>query len=173
MAKTATRLKTDAKVYVPQTKDDACGDIRKIGDLQRQLLRKTTEMNDAIAAITQQYQPLLDTITVQIKTLQDGVQNYCEAHRDELTNGGKTKSAQMITGEVMWRQRPPRVAIRNAENVIEMLKRLSLGRFVRTKEEVNKEAILDEPDEVRGVAGITVVTGQEDFVITPFEQAAE
>jgi phage host-nuclease inhibitor protein Gam len=172
MAKTATRLKTDAKVYVPQTKDDACGDIRKIGDLQRQLLRKTTEMNDAIAAITQQYQPLLDTINVQIKTLQDGVQNYCEAHRDELTNGGKTKSANMITGEVMWRQRPPRVAIRNQDNVIELLEKFNLERFIRRKPEVNKDAVLEEPDAVRGIAGITVITGQEDFVIKPFEQEA-
>lgn len=60
--------------------------------------------------------------------------------------------------------------MRGAEAVIEALKRLGLGKFVRTKEEINKEAILNEPDEVRGVAGLNVVTGVEDFVITPFEQ---
>ncbi|SFF05256.1 host-nuclease inhibitor Gam family protein [Nitrosomonas sp. Nm166] len=146
--------------------------FRKIGDLQRQALRTTTEMNDAIAHITQTFQPRIDAINDQLKTLQEGVQGYCEAHRIELTDGGKVKTANLITGEVQWRQRPPSVSVRGSESVIEMLKRLGLGRFIRIKEEVNKEAVLNEPDEVRGVAGLTVVTGVEDFVITPFEQEA-
>lgn len=173
MAKTAARLKTKAQTYVPQSKDDAAADIRKIGDIQRESLRTTAEMNDAIAAITHRYQPRLDALGEQIKTLQEGVQGYCEAHRDELTDGGRVKTASLITGEVQWRQRPPSVSVRGAESVIETLKRLGLGKFVRTKEEVNKEAILNEPDAVRGVAGITVVTGVEDFVITPFEQESQ
>ena len=163
-----TRLKTPAQIYVPQSRDDAASDIRKIGDLQRQLLRDTAEMNDAIAHITASYQPRLDTVGEQLKTLQEGVQGYCEAHRDELC--GKGKTANLITGEVQWRQRPPSVRISKSEVVLETLARLGLSRFIRTKEEVNKDAILDEPDAVRGVAGITVATGVEDFVITPFEQ---
>lgn len=170
MAKTATRLKTKAQVYVPQSKDEAAADVRKIGDLQRQAVRLTADMNDEIAHVTQIYQPRLDALNVQLKTLQEGVQGYCEAHRDELTNGGKVKTANLITGEVQWRQRPPSVSVRGAEAVIEMLKRLGLIRFIRSKDEINKDAILNEPDEVRGVAGLTVVTGMEDFVIMPFEQ---
>lgn len=168
--KTATRLKTKAQVYVPQSRDEAAADIRKIGDLQREALRTTTEMNDSIAHITQNFQPRLDALNDQIKTLQEGVQGYCEAHRVELTDGGKVKTANLITGEVQWRQRPPSVSVRGSDAVLDMLKRLGLTRFIRAKEEVNKEAILNEPDEVRGVAGLTVVTGVEDFVITPFEQ---
>ena len=168
--KTATRLKTKAQVYVPQSKDEAAADIRKIGDLQREALRATTEMNDAIANITQRFQPRLDALNDQIRTLQEGVQGYCEAHRIELTDGGKVKTANLITGEVQWRQRPPSVSVRGSDAVLEMLKRLGLTRFIRSKEEVNKEAILNEPDEVRGFAGLIVVTGVEDFVITPFEQ---
>lgn len=170
MAKTATRLKAPAQIYVPQTKDDAAADIRKIGDVQRELARSSAEMNDAIAAITHNFQPRLDALNEQLKTLQDGVQGYCEAHRSELTDGGRVKTANLITGEVQWRQRPPSVSVRGVEAVIETLKRLGFAKFVRTKEEVNKDAILNEPSEVRGVAGITVVTGVEDFVITPFER---
>ena len=172
MAKPATRLKTKAQAYVPQTRNDAAADIRKIGDLQRRGARQLAAMNDAIAEITHIHQPLLEALAEQIKTLQEGVQGYCEAHRDELTDGGKVKTASLITGEVQWRQRPPSVSVRGAEAVIDTLKRLGLGKFVRTKEEVNKEAILNEPDEVRGVAGLNIVTGVEDFVITPFEQEA-
>jgi phage host-nuclease inhibitor protein Gam len=130
-------------------------------------------MNDAIAEITHAHQPMLDALSEQIKTLQAGVQAYCEAHRDELTNGGRVKTANLVTGEVQWRQRPPSVAVRSVDAVIETLKRLGLNRFLRPKkDEINKEAILNEPDEVRGVAGLKIITGVEDFVITPFEQEA-
>ena len=56
---------------------------------------------------------------------------------------------------------------------MENLKSLGLERFVRVKEEPNKEAMLNEPDAVRGVAGITINSGIEDFTITPFEVSAE
>lgn len=169
---TAKKLKSKAQVYVPQTKEDAAADVKKVGDLMRLLTRKEADMNDKIAAITQDFQPDFEILKEQIEVLQTGVQSYCEAHRDELTNGGKVKSANLTTGEVSWRQNPPSVRISKSDTVIEMLKRLGLGRFVRIKEEINKDAILNEPDEVRGVAGITLITGVEQFVITPFEQEA-
>lgn len=164
------RIKAKAQINVPQTTGEAAADIRQIGDLSRNLLRTQAEMNDAIAHITATYQPTLETLNEQIEGLQKGVQAYCEANRADLTNDGKVKTANLVTGEVQWRQRPPSVSVRGAESVIEALKRLGLGKFVRTKEEINKEAILNEPDEVKGVAGISVITGVEDFVITPFEQ---
>lgn len=171
MAKPATRLKTKAQIYVPQSKDEVAEYIRNIGDTQRNMLRKQAEMNDNIANVTALYQPRLEELGAELKTLQEGVQGYCEAHRHELTNEGRVKTANLITGEVQWRQRPPSVRISKSEVVLETLARLGLSRFIRRVEEVNKAAILDEPDAVKGVAGITVVTGVEDFVITPFEQA--
>lgn len=172
MAK-ATRLKAKAQINVPQTRDDAAAYIRTIGDLQRDLQRQSADMNDKIAAITAEYQPTLDSINKRLNDLQEGVQAYCEAHRAELTDGGKVKFANLVTGEVNWRQRPPSVRITGADSVIDTLRRLALGRFIRTKDEVNKEAILNEPEAVQGVAGISIVSGVEDFVITPFEQQAE
>jgi len=163
-----TRIKAKAQVNIPQTKDEAARDIRSIGDAQRNLLRTQAEMNDAIAHITATYQPVLETIGDELKKLQEGVQFYCEANRDDLC--GKGKTANLVTGEVQWRQRPPSVRVTGAESVIETLQRLGLSAFVREKLEVNKEAILNDPDGVKGVVGITVVTGVEDFVITPFEQ---
>lgn len=167
---TAKRIKAKAQTYAPQTREDCIADIKKLGDIYRDRVREEADMNDAIAAITKRHSERLETLTDRIDTLQKGIQTWAEAHRDELTNGGKVKSANLITGEVSWRQRPPSCTVRGAESVIETLKKLGLGRFVRSKEEVNKEAILNETDAVRGIAGVTIVTGVEDFVITPFEQ---
>lgn len=164
------KIKAKAMAYSPQTRDDCASDIRKLGDLQRELLRAEAHMNDKIAKITAAAQPELDDLKARIATLQTGVQTWCEANRDTLTDGGKVKTANLVTGEVAWRQRPPSVSVRGADTVIDTLRRLGLVRFIRTRDEVNKEAILNEPDAVRGVAGLNIVTGVEDFSIVPFEQ---
>jgi phage host-nuclease inhibitor protein Gam len=173
MAK-VTRLKAQAASHpIPNTKGEAAADIRRIGDLTREHTRVVTELNDQIAALTERYQPQLDSLNNHIKALQFGVQTWCEANRDELTNGGKIKSANLLTGEIQWRQRPPSVRVTGAETVIEWLKKLGLSRFVRTKEEINKEAILNDPTAVAGVSGISISSGVEDFVILPFEVEAQ
>lgn len=164
----ATRMKTPAASSVPQSRADCALYIKNLGDIQREFERSKAEMNDAIANITKSYAPVLEAQQTRMAALQTGVQVWCEANRATLCEGtGKT--ANLVTGEVSWRQRPPSVAIRGADAVIETLQRMHLERFVRTKEEVNKEAMLNEPDAVRGIGGITLVSGVEDFIVTPFE----
>lgn len=166
------KVKSKAQVYVPQNREEVASFIKSLGDLLRKRTRKEADMNDEIAEITEKYQSEFEGLNVVIEQLQTGIQAYCEAHREELTNGNKVKSANLVTGEVMWRVKPASVRIKAADAVIETLKRLGLGRFVRTKEEINKEAILTEKEAVKGVAGITIVTGEEQFEINPFEQEA-
>lgn len=168
----ATRLKARATILVPQSKTECAAHIKLLGDLQREFERLRADMNDRIAAITKEAQPRLEGLGEQIQSLQDGVQRYCEAHREELCPKG-SKTAQLVTGEVSWRQRPPSVGIRGVDSVLEALQRLGLTRFIRTKTEPNKEAMLNEPDAVRGIAGISITTGVEDFIITPFEVQVE
>lgn len=168
MAK-VVRLKAPAQ-EAPQSKEEVAAQIKELGDLQRMLAREQADMNDAIAAVTQRHQPAMEALTRAIDDHQAGIQTWCEAHRAELTRDGKVKTANLVTGEVQWRQRPPSVTLRMADFVIEQLRNLGLSRFVRVKEEVNKEAILAEPEAVSGITGITLKTGVEDFVITPFEQ---
>lgn len=163
----ATKLKSKAQALSCETIEAAQAAIKRIGDLQREQQRVEGEANDAIASITEQAAQALNPVRDEIALLQDAVQTYCEANREKLC--GKGKSANLITGEVSWRQRPPSVSVRGADKVLALLLKKGLERFIRTKDEVNKEAVLAEPDAVAGVAGITVITGVEDFAITPFE----
>lgn len=166
------RLKT-AAAEAPQTRAEAAARIREIGDLQRMLDRERAEMNDALAAVTAHHQPALETLSHTIDALQQQVQIWCEAHRAELTRDGKVKTANLITGEVQWRQRPPSVRVRALDAVLAEIRARGLGQtYIRSKEELNKEAVLLNPDAVAGISGLTIQTGVEDFVITPFEQTA-
>lgn len=167
MAK-STKLKAQAKTFVCQNKEQTAECIKQIGDCQRMLTRIETELNDIIATETDKRKSTIDQLKQQIETLSTGVQIWCEANREVLcVNGGKT--ANLITGEVNWRQRPPKVSVRGKDKVIETLRALKLHKFIRTKEDINKDAILAEPKAVATISGINVVTGIEDFVISPFE----
>jgi phage host-nuclease inhibitor protein Gam len=170
MAAKKTRIKQQAMIAVPQSHDDCAADINAIGRLSREITVTQAAMNDEIAAITDRYTAVFTPLQDEVKSLTAGVQSYCEANRDELTLNGKTKSGQFVTGTVMWRTKPPSVAVRGVEAVIEALKQFGLHRFVRIKEELNKDAILNEPTAITGVAGLSIKKGVEDFVIEPFEQ---
>lgn len=167
----AMRVKQPAKLRFVSI-EQVQSAIKEIGDLNREHTRLTTEMNDKIGATSEQYAPQLKSLEKEVESLQKAVQEFCEANRDELTEFGKTKTANFVTGEVQWRQRPPSVAIRGAEAVMEFLQRMGFDRFIRTKQEINKEALLNEPEVAKGIAGVTIKTGVEDFVVKPFEQVA-
>ena len=170
MAKKATRIKTDTYSVRYQSRDDIEVAIKEVGDLNRELDRLAIEQNDQLAAITEKYAPLINAIKEQLTPKQDAIQAWCESHRDELTNNGKTKTGTFNTGEVQWRQRPPSVGIRGVDSVLDSLKMRGFTQFIRIKEEINKEAMLNEPDTAASVPGVTIKTGVEDFVIAPFEQ---
>lgn len=166
-----SKLKTKAQIAVPQTRDEAADSIFRIGEAQREL--KTLDLTyEAITAeFRAQHQPTIDALKERVKDLSTGVQTWCEAHRVEITDNGKVKFANLVTGEVKWRQNPPSVRVTKAEQVIEMFKRLGLSRFIRPgKDEINKDALLAEADVARGIAGISILTGVELFEIIPFEQ---
>ncbi len=166
---TPTKLKTQAQVAVPQSRDEAADAIFKIGAAQRDLKRLDLEYETITAEWRAAHQPMIDAIKTRIDDLSGGVQTWCEANRDAITESGKVKFANLTTGEINWRQRPPSVKTRATAQLFEKLKRLGFGWMVRSKEELDKEAILNKPTEAFD-AGIEISTGIEDFIITPFER---
>ncbi|ASU16891.1 MULTISPECIES: host-nuclease inhibitor Gam family protein [Actinobacillus] len=167
---TRNRMKSATQTAIYQSRDEVQSAIKEIGDKQRELLRLSTEMNDELAAISERYAPLVEEIKDQLKPMQKGVQMWCEVHRNDLTDNGKCKTGSFLTGEVQWRIKPPSVSVRNAESVIEVLENFGLHEFIRTKQEVNKEAVLANPQAVSKIEGINIRSGEEEFIIKPFEQ---
>ncbi|MBI2278173.1 MAG: host-nuclease inhibitor Gam family protein [Dechloromonas sp.] len=163
------RIKSAAvSVVVPQNREMAAQSIAMVGTLNRELARIQAAMNDEMASVKAAYEEQAEPLNLRIKALTEGVQTWAEANRDSLTQGGKVKTAALTTGEILWRLRPPSVRITGADAVLDALRRLGLKRFIREKEEVNKEAILNEPEAVAHVPGISISQG-EDFVVVPFE----
>lgn len=173
MSKTPTRLKTDACVVkIPQSQDDVVEAIAEIGRRQRERTRIEAAMNDDLAKVREAWEKQAAPHLDAIKSLTSGVHLWCEANRARLTQDGKVKFAHLASGDVKWRLTPPKVTVRVIENVLETLKQLGLTRFIRVKEEVNKEAVLAEPEAVAPIKGI-VISQKEEFIVQPFETELE
>jgi phage host-nuclease inhibitor protein Gam len=165
-----TRTKSlGSNLPVPQSKDEAQETIRIIGDLSRSLARLETEMNDEIALIKLDYEQRADPCREAIHAKREGLKIWADANRTMLTMGDKTKTVDLGTGKISWRLRPPSVRLTKVEEIIARIKTLGLQRFIRTKEEVDKEAMLREPQLARTLSGVSIGTEGEDFIVEPYE----
>jgi len=135
--------------------------------LQTLIAGHKARVDETIRALGKELEEVIAPLGDELKQLEAGVQAYCEAHRLELTGGGKVKFHEFGTGKVNWRARPPKVVVRGVEAVIAACKTLGLEQFVRVKEEVNKDAMLNEPDVAVTISGVSIQSEGEDFVIEP------
>jgi phage host-nuclease inhibitor protein Gam len=169
MAKT----KTVANHQIPTSRQDLVDKIAELGRQERIRNKIENDMNNSITKTKQRYEEEAEPVNEAIKTLTAGIQAYCEVHRDELTDGGKQKTVNLPSGTISWRKCPPSVRITKKENVIELLKKKKLIRFIRIKEEINKDKILDEQAAVTGIKGIAIVKEKEELSIEPYEVKLE
>lgn len=169
MSRTRTKLLATG-APVPQSREEAAAAIARIGELDRELVRREAAMNDSLAKIKEAVEAAAQPLRAEHAGLTTGLQTWCEANRAVLTDGHRVKSADLGTGKVSWRLRPAKVTLPKDQGpLLELLRRLKLGRFIRTKEEVNREAMLLEPAVARTVAGVRIGSEGEDFAVEPFE----
>ena len=159
-------------VIVPESVEEMAEFVRQIGDNQRVLDRIQTRMNNQIEKIKAQamkdslrYQKLIDHLFERIFI-------FAQSHRDELTEKGKKKTVSLPSGDILWRMTPPAVSLRNVKQIIELCKSHEFRRFIRKKEEVNREAMLREPEKAKKIKGVTI-SQKEEFVVKPSETTIE
>ena len=165
----STRIKAAS---VQLTRAEAEDLLLNIGSAQRQVTEIEGRMNDEIAAIKARYERQAAPHNATIEANFRDLQLWAAANRDTLCTGS-IKTVKLATGLIQWRKRPASVRITKVDAVIERLKALSLRKFIRTKEEIDKEAMLAAPEEVRGITGIKIVDDVEDFVAKPYESEIE
>ncbi|MEL8056507.1 MAG: host-nuclease inhibitor Gam family protein [Pseudomonadota bacterium] len=161
------RTKT-AAVTAPQALTEARDWMSRIGQLERNLEAITASQSDCIAKIKEEHECRADPIKETLEELKQGLQIWAEANKATLTK--KAKTYDLGTGLIKWRIRPPRVSLRKIDNVLEQAKSLGLRKFIRTKEEVNKDAMLADPDTARQIRGVSISSEGEDFVIEPVKE---
>jgi phage host-nuclease inhibitor protein Gam len=167
----AKALKTKAPATpAAQTREQAEAMVHRIGEIQRELVRRDADLGDSMARIKKAAEEASIPLKDELRGRQEAVQAWAEANRVVITRQGRTKTVELATGKVSWRQRPPSVKLRGVEAVIQyLLARPSLSRFLRVKHEIDKETLAREPEFARSIPGVTIGSAGEDFIIEPFE----
>ena len=162
------RLVKRETIEIPKSIEEATEFIGIIGKHQRELNKIQMRINNQIEKIKSE--ALAESLVHQeiIDKLFEGIFIFAQSHREELTEGGRKKTIHLPTGDILWRMTPPAVSLKNVKKVIELCKSSGLERFIRVKENINKEAMLKEPEVAKKISGVTI-SQKEEFVVKPSE----
>lgn len=153
-------------VEVPKDLVEATQFIADLAEEQRAINQIEATLNKAVERLTTQALEAAEPHQEKKSQLVEGLFVFATSQREHLTQGGKRKTIELATGTLGWRTTPPAVHISNIKKVIALLRKLDLSRFIRTKEEIDKEQMLKEPETVKGIKGVSI--GQrEEFMIKP------
>lgn len=163
-----SKLKRAAEtVRAPQSREEAELMLARLGTIQRQQALIASALEETVSGQRQTAEAEARPLSEEAAQLTRGLQLWAEANRPSLTQDGRTKTVKLATGEIAWRARPPSVKLKDQPGVIERLVQLGLARFLRTKTEINREAMLAEPSVASEVPGVTISSEGEEFVLTP------
>lgn len=163
-------------VVVPLNREGAAELVRQVGNKQRELEAIAADAEGRIAVIQQEVAEKVRPHQEKLDLLVEGLFKFFDANRDQLTENGKRKSVDLVTGTIGEHTNPHKVDLsEKVETVVANLKALGLAQFIRTKEEVAREAML-ESNESRMLAatvkGVRVVQTVE-FRVKPAETLKE
>jgi phage host-nuclease inhibitor protein Gam len=142
---------------VPQTEADAAAELARLGEAQRALGSIQAALDETVAAAKAAAEDLAAPHRAVVETATYGLEIWAVANRQTLTKGNG-KTIALATGELRWRTNPPSVALRGttAAKLIDVIRELALPRFLRTKVELDKEALLREPDVASTLPGVSI-----------------
>jgi phage host-nuclease inhibitor protein Gam len=153
----------------PVNRDEAETYLARIGEIQRMAQLNKTALAEAVARVTADIEAESAKLAEEHDRLFRGLQLWAEANRHALTDGGKTKTVRLGNGTIAWRMAPPSVQIKEQEAVLAWLIEHKPD-WLRTKLEINREAMLARPEEVANIPGVTIKSAGESFVIEPVGQ---
>lgn len=159
-------------IPVPKDKDESAEVLAKIAKEQRKIERIKSELNEEVDKLKADATSQAKEHEENILELVEGLYVFAEANRDSLTYHGRRKTVELSTGIFGWRLTPPAVKISNIKKVLASLDIQGLKRFIRIKREINREAMLQEPDLAKTIKGVTI-SQVEEFIVKPKEEEIE
>ena len=167
MSSKKTTIKREV-VSAPQNLEEAAQFIAEIGQNQRKIGQIQNRFNNEIEKLEDVALVCVSPLEKNIRRLSEGLFIFAQGRRMELTEEGKHKTVELPTGIFGWRFTPWKVSLCNAKEILKTIIAMDLVCFIRTKKEIDKQALLKE----RGIAGrIPGVSfkQQEEFFVKPAE----
>jgi phage host-nuclease inhibitor protein Gam len=168
---------TDRKKRQPRAKVAVLGSREEAILRETELSRLLVELGATDARLTAQLEKVAEKFAPELEELQKGIFAaskelflYCSTNRAELTEEGRAKTIRLAAiGTMRFYDTPPAVSLEKEveePDVIAQMKALGLESFIRIKEEIDREALLKEPEKAGSIKGVTI-DRDEKFAIQP------
>jgi phage host-nuclease inhibitor protein Gam len=158
----ARKSKSAVSIPVPSTTTEANAVLYRVGELNRSVEMIEADYAEAVAKLRRDTDAHIAPLATEREQLSLGLHIFADTNRTTLLSGD-TKTVQLSAGAFGWRFTPPKVTLgRGGEGkAIQTIKELKLKGYIRTKESLDKEALLrDRPV----VAGIKYMQKEEFFL---------
>lgn len=144
--------------------DEVDNALNRLSELRAAEAKISDEMNSKINAIQETYHKMLDPVAEEKLQLERNIELFCQSVRDEEFNESKTKKLKY--GEVSFRLSTP--SLKNLKGFTwESIKTLlskskKYAQYLRTKTEINKQAIMDAKMKEKELAEIGMTVSQTE-----------
>ncbi len=172
---TTKRIKTAAAVLLTREDVEAC--VEKIARATIARDGLMAQMDHDLTDVRARFEPQITAYGQAIDGLMRDVQTWAEDYPEQF---GKTKSIDLMHGTIGFRVGMPKLKLLSGwtwARVLDVLKAELMQIFVRTKEEVDKEGIIAQRNELSPETfkkmGVKVVQDEVFFVEPKREAVAE
>lgn len=157
------------KTVAPKTREEMEQLVGEIAAMKIEERRLKALLDDHINGLKESYLKQINACTEGVASRMPCALAWAEAHPEDF---GKLRSIEMLHGTIGWRTNTPSLKTLSGwtwDRVLDVVKKLpALSGYVRTKEEINKQALLGDretlgPDGLRAI-GVKVVQEDEFFV---------
>lgn len=162
-----------ARVWpVPTNLTEAAAQMARIGELARTLQRRTASLASRVLDMVARAVAKSEVQEAELGQLVDMLAAYAREHRDALLTKD-SKTADLGTGTVSWRMRPPSVTFEEKDEggIIRRLRRHRLQRCLKKTVTIDKRFLLAalqaDPKMRERFRDVEIVEGLEDIVLAP------
>ncbi len=170
---TARRIKAPAAPARPRILDIAAAEdaLARIAEIRADKAEAERAFEVHVAELRRPIDAAAAVLDAEEAVLVAAVQDWAEANRRKLTNDGKRKSLHIGAGRIGWAKGKDRIEIEKGEEaearILDAIRAAGLVQFIRTKDSINKQAMLDDPKLALTFAGVALVEGVEAFFVEP------
>ncbi|MBK8397475.1 MAG: host-nuclease inhibitor Gam family protein [Leptospiraceae bacterium] len=159
--------------------------IAEIARLTTEIKQAEDKTNESILILQTELAAQIEPMKQEVKKISLSIKKFTDANREKLFKDD-AKTIKLETGDISYRSSKPSVAVNSSKKLIDtILEQNNLidvrdkfvkkmdKVFIRTKLELNKDAVLDNPDTAKTVTGVEVAEGEESFYIKPYATNTE
>jgi phage host-nuclease inhibitor protein Gam len=180
-----SRKKVDVINVYEYCFNDLSQAMGKLGELQRERESVIREYEDRISKLQAELAEKIDPLDREIKKISHSLKYFMDENKSSYITEDR-KTLKLETGDISYRKGKPSVKTRSSEKLItEILEKNGLLKtrdafvkkcssvFLRTKLELDKDAILANPMVAVKVTGVEIEDGIERFYLKPYATSTE